>query len=246
MSSPRRFDLSGLGLLDEIPPAEIVCGDLTLLVRPFESLTPQEIGIVTTRTAEFSRLTGAKMEEGPAAELAAASDALLDVLLNRLGARSGPHGRHAARRAGQRRHGGIAGCRRPGRRRQKKVDPGASIGLLDACLLAARGYPGTSLTDWISTFPVALLRRALAQLGALDARDSLRTASAVALGSGHLPDAERRRIIVDAEGSAGRTRATRGGLPDPRGRSRLTGCCSGSVVRAGGSRIGSCQQAPVR
>ena len=101
-----------------------------------------------------------------------------------------------------------------GARSQKKVDTGASIGLLDACLLAARGYPGTSLADWLATFPVALLRRALAQLGALDARDSLRTASAFALGSGHLPDAERRRIIVDAEAF---------GRPDPSDPRRVAG-----------------------
>ena len=72
MTSPHRFDLSGLGLLDEIPPAEIVCGDLTLKVRPFESLTPQEIGLVTTRGAEFDRLAGAKLDEDQAKELAAA------------------------------------------------------------------------------------------------------------------------------------------------------------------------------
>ena len=80
-TAPHRFDLSGLGLLDEIPPAEIVCGDLTLRVRPFESLTPQEIGLVTTRGAEFDRLNGQKLEEGQAAELAVGADALLDVLL---------------------------------------------------------------------------------------------------------------------------------------------------------------------
>ena len=81
-TAPHRFDLAGLGLLDEIPPAEIVCGNLTLKVRPFESLTPQEIGLVTARLADFDRLAAVtKLDEGPASEFAAVADALLEALL---------------------------------------------------------------------------------------------------------------------------------------------------------------------
>lgn len=79
---PRRFDLSGLGLLDDIPPAEIVCGELVLRVRPFEALTAVEHGTVKIAGEMLDRLTAVGLLTGEQGkELQAAADHLLAVLL---------------------------------------------------------------------------------------------------------------------------------------------------------------------
>ena len=82
---PRRFDLAGLGLLDDIPPAEIVCGELTLLVRPFESLAPTEVGQLQALGSTFSELT-AKVgkrfpDEAESVEIASVADQLIALTL---------------------------------------------------------------------------------------------------------------------------------------------------------------------
>lgn len=86
-STPRRFDLSGLGLLDDAPPAEIVCGDLVLKVRPFELLTPIEHGAVQRAGADLDRLAAlGSLDEQKAVELMQAADGLLELMLLNPGA----------------------------------------------------------------------------------------------------------------------------------------------------------------